>query len=311
MKGKTQFQKTKIVVNFFVLFFLVFLTKTVSAQYSDIEVSSWDGTYFSDYKFADSSAIPFYKMKYNRPLVLNREYSAADQDLQKYLQENINYYHIMGHIDPWNSAQVTFVVDSTGKVRDIEMKFYRKADDVVKNELVRVINNMPPWQIPGKVDSKPVNVRMEFTIKFGWQALMRKDKRKDFRRKHLGVRLAYINQGTNFGEIGLLAAKKFSESYIGNIYPAAELSADFNFDKTHFIIAPKASVSYVFSIFGARLSLADYISSGQSDIRLTPQIGVGYFDLFMVYYGYNIPLSGVELPSVLRNQLMLSITLHH
>lgn len=80
--------------------------------------------------------------------------------LKKYLNENLQW---PGKFDGQGTVIVSFVIQASGKMKDlkIEKSLFTECDE----EVIRVFSSMPDWQ-PGELDSKPVDVKLYFPVKF-------------------------------------------------------------------------------------------------------------------------------------------------
>ena len=91
------------------------------------------------------------------------EYVGGQVAMSKFLSENLIYPAQAKKDSIEGRVYVEFVVDSIGKLRDINIiKSLSKECD---EEVLRVISMMPAWK-PGRQDHNPVNVRFLVPIIF-------------------------------------------------------------------------------------------------------------------------------------------------
>ncbi len=92
------------------------------------------------------------------------EFPGGTNSLKAYLKQNIVYppealaQNIAGRV------YVSFVVDATGKITDIQV--IRSIHPLLDAEAIRVVQSMPDW-VPGTQRGKPVNVKYMLPINFG------------------------------------------------------------------------------------------------------------------------------------------------
>jgi TonB family protein len=82
---------------------------------------------------------------------------------QRYLQKNIKYPTLEKEANIQGTVYVSFIVTRKGTITDV--KCIKDVSSGLSKEAIRVIKSMPQWT-PGKVNGKPVNVRMVQPIKF-------------------------------------------------------------------------------------------------------------------------------------------------
>lgn len=81
-------------------------------------------------------------------------------ELSEYLYENIEY---LKKFDIEGRVIASFVIDEKGKVCDVEV--IKSITEICSDAVVKVLSSMPKWK-PGKVNGKPVRVRLYITIVF-------------------------------------------------------------------------------------------------------------------------------------------------
>lgn len=94
-------------------------------------------------------------------------FRGSQEELEQYIQENINYPTSAQADKVEGTVFVEFVVGADGSVRDVEA--VETTSDAVKQNLseeaVRVVTNMPTWTA-GTQGGKPVDVRVSLPITF-------------------------------------------------------------------------------------------------------------------------------------------------
>lgn len=94
-------------------------------------------------------------------------FHGSEDELDQYIQDNINYPTSAQADQVEGTVFVEFVVGADGVVRDAEV--IEATSDTVKKsfseEAVRVVSGMPAWT-PGTQGGKPVDVRVSLPITF-------------------------------------------------------------------------------------------------------------------------------------------------
>ncbi|MFN8335474.1 MAG: energy transducer TonB [Cyclobacteriaceae bacterium] len=94
-------------------------------------------------------------------------FRGSEDELEQYIQDNINYPSTAQTDQIEGTVFVEFVVGADGKVRDAEV--VEATNDTAKQnfseEAVRVVSNMPTWTA-GTQAGKPVDVRVTLPITF-------------------------------------------------------------------------------------------------------------------------------------------------
>ena len=91
------------------------------------------------------------------------EFPGGEKALLKYIAENVVYPQEAKEKDIEGSVYIKFVVNSEGKVQDVET--LRGVDPLLDQEAIKVIESLPDFK-PGREDGKPVNVSMQVPIMF-------------------------------------------------------------------------------------------------------------------------------------------------
>lgn len=91
------------------------------------------------------------------------EFPGGEQNMRKFLSNNIRYPMMARESGIHGTVYVTFVVSVTGQISDV--KLLRGIGGGCDEEAVRVVKSMPPW-IPGRQTGKPVPVQFNLPIVF-------------------------------------------------------------------------------------------------------------------------------------------------
>lgn len=91
------------------------------------------------------------------------EFPGGLDGLMNYLSDHIRYPKMAVKNKIQGRVVVRFIVDKTGKVRDV--KVLESVDDDLAEEAVRVVKKLPDF-IPGRVNDEPVNVWFTLPVNF-------------------------------------------------------------------------------------------------------------------------------------------------
>jgi periplasmic protein TonB len=91
------------------------------------------------------------------------EFPGGKDALAKFIAENILYPEVAKKDGVQGKVFISFTVDKKGEVKDAEIA--RGVHDLLDNEAVRVIEELPAWK-PGKQDGNVVDVRFTMPIQF-------------------------------------------------------------------------------------------------------------------------------------------------
>ena len=94
-------------------------------------------------------------------------YTGGDAEMMKYLKDNLKYPDDAKDSGEEGTVFVDFVVDKTGKVKDVVANDAVNDDvnSLLKNESVRVVSSMPNWK-PARNKGKTVDAAYSLPIKF-------------------------------------------------------------------------------------------------------------------------------------------------
>ncbi len=113
------------------------------------------------YVFAeDGTQLPYY------PFEEMPQFPGGDEAMFQFINRKIKFPRKAFRAKAFGTQIATFVVGADGVVRDIEIKESLHPD--IDLEVIRVLSLMPPWQ-PGRQDGKPVPVRYNIPINFGYK----------------------------------------------------------------------------------------------------------------------------------------------
>lgn len=91
------------------------------------------------------------------------EFPGGEDELRKFIANNINYPEVAQKEGIHGRVYVTFVVDKEGNVANA--KIARGVDPSLDREALRVVNSLPSWK-PGTQKGEPVNVSYTVPIHF-------------------------------------------------------------------------------------------------------------------------------------------------
>jgi len=111
-----------------------------------------------------------------------------------------------------------------------------------------------------------------------------------------------------FGELSLMYAETAMQHSGLGIY-GPRLGVGMNFNADDFIFAPKLGFEIDVIFLSVRANAVGYINRGDVDLRLLPELGVSFFGLANLIYGYGIPVLSSELGSVSRHSVTLTVNL--
>lgn len=88
------------------------------------------------------------------------------------------------------------------------------------------------------------------------------------------------------------------------------LGTELAIDNSEWLIGPKLGYELTVLIFTIRPNTVYYFYQGKQDWRLMPEVGVSFFSLLNLTYGYAQPLLNTEFDLIGRHRLGLSINLN-
>jgi hypothetical protein len=98
-------------------------------------------------------------------------------------------------------------------------------------------------------------------------------------------------QGQFFGELNIMYAEgEGTYGPCGDPLIGARIGVEANFDKDHFIYAPKIGYEIIACPILFRLNIIDYVDNSNMDLRILPEIGLAYLDIVTLAVGYNAPI---------------------
>lgn len=92
------------------------------------------------------------------------EFNGGEEGMQRFMTDNLIYIKSAKEAGVKGTVYVEFVVKGSGKVDGIRIN--RGLNKELDAEVLRVIKAMPAWKA-GRMNGKPVNVRMVLPVKFG------------------------------------------------------------------------------------------------------------------------------------------------
>lgn len=94
------------------------------------------------------------------------KFPGGEKGLIRYIQNEVSYPDEAKKEGAEGTVVVNFVVDQEGKIEETEIA--KSVSDLLDQEALRVVRNMPEWQ-PGRQRGDKVQVRMNLPIRFALQ----------------------------------------------------------------------------------------------------------------------------------------------
>lgn len=111
-----------------------------------------------------------------------------------------------------------------------------------------------------------------------------------------------------FGELSIMYAETAMNHTGLGIY-GPKVGVEVNFDSKNFIYAPKLGFEVDVLFFSLRASAVSYIDKGDVDLRILPEVGLSFFGLANLTYGYSIPTLNYRAHDVSRHRVTLTFNL--
>lgn len=99
------------------------------------------------------------------PIETFPEFQGGEKQLYCFLDNNLDKEKLRS-VDTSGLVIAQFTIDSTGRVTNI--KIIKALNPIVENELIRVIEIMPPWK-PGKQMNKCVSVLFNLPLRIPYE----------------------------------------------------------------------------------------------------------------------------------------------
>lgn len=106
------------------------------------------------------------------------QFPGEEGAFQKYLQENIVYPKSAVIAGKQGTVYVSFVVMNDGRIDSVKLERGIMNAPELGEEAIRVISAMPNWT-PGKMNGKPVKIKMTVPIRFELQGNKKRRKKKN------------------------------------------------------------------------------------------------------------------------------------
>jgi hypothetical protein len=125
----------------------------------------------------------------------------------------------------------------------------------------------------------------------------------------IGINTGYAYATSHFLQVEAIYGKDYGNVHVGSM--GYGVGTDLSYMDDKFTIGPKAFVEFnPLVLFGSRIGLINYISQGQSDFRLLPEVGISLLGYANLMYGYSIPLLKTELDDISKHRFGLSVNLY-
>jgi hypothetical protein len=124
--------------------------------------------------------------------------------------------------------------------------------------------------------------------------------------KHFILAPGLVAQKQLYGELNLLYTKIDCSPYFPcAIYgPFVGIESNFNRD---WIYGAKAGYQFACAFLSIRASAVTYFDNAHTDLRLLPEIGISFFGIANLNYGYSIPMLEFESDKLSRHRLSLVV----
>ncbi len=139
-------------------------------EYDSLGAISNEGIYRADTIFSETRQTKEAIAKEVMPMMascmqedLEERKKCTDQTMLQYIHKSLRYPKQARANGVFGNAIVQFVIDKDGSIDDV--KVLRGVCQSIKDEVTRVITNMPPWN-PGYQNEKPVRVLFTLPVTF-------------------------------------------------------------------------------------------------------------------------------------------------
>ena len=117
------------------------------------------------------------------------------------------------------------------------------------------------------------------------------------------------SQGRTFGELDIMRAQLMEGHGVDVLYgPFAGIGS--TIDAGERILVPKIGYELAMTLITVRLSTAYYCADRTNDLRFLPEVGLTFFGLADLTYGWTIPLNNDPIPGLTIHRLALTVNLH-
>jgi len=113
--------------------------------------------------FSASNAQELAKDTVAKIIEVRPEFKGGDENLYKYIKNNIKYPKKAKKKDIQGQVYVSFVVEKDGSINEIAIK--KGVHELLDQEAMRIVQNMPAWS-PGNQNGKPIRVQFVLPIIF-------------------------------------------------------------------------------------------------------------------------------------------------
>lgn len=106
--------------------------------------------------------------KTDAPLTIAEQmpsFKGGEQAMMKFIQQNVKYPEVERNAGISGTCYITFVVEKSGKLSNIQVLRGVTGGKGCDKEAVRVISKMPKWN-PGRQNGKLVRVQFNLPIKY-------------------------------------------------------------------------------------------------------------------------------------------------
>lgn len=113
-----------------------------------------------------------------------------------------------------------------------------------------------------------------------------------------------------FGELNVMYASLHIDDCNNVSLWGPKIGVAFNFDRSHWVYAPKLTYEYTGLLFTYRISALGYIDGGKTDLRLLPELGASLWSVATLTYGFQFPLLTYRTGVLSPHRLALTFNLN-
>lgn len=93
------------------------------------------------------------------------QFPGGEEAFKAYLKENLRYPELEREMNIQGTVYLSIIVEDNGVVTNVTVLRGVNGGPGLKQEAIRVLKAMPPWT-PGRMNGKPVRVKMNVPVKF-------------------------------------------------------------------------------------------------------------------------------------------------
>ncbi|RYD54933.1 MAG: hypothetical protein EOP56_17745 [Sphingobacteriales bacterium] len=98
-----------------------------------------------------------------KPLVNWEVPPSPSYDLNSYFLKNLKFKDSMATVEPAVRVLVEFIVEASGKIRDVKLRRSKGISPAIAQEVVRIVASMPDWA-PATWNGHPIEVQYTLPV---------------------------------------------------------------------------------------------------------------------------------------------------